>query len=553
MAWYRAGGGGGSGVPAALKTAINDVLNKKFNTSTTYAPDTWPEEVNLLGKLPHGSAGGSVAHFVDGAEGVPVSGCAFEILPTVDGMASVRVVRLGKNFFGGSFQNKNIDTSVAAGETYDDMKVDSSNRATAVALTELLANTNYFVSCADGYQLIITYFDDMELYTGTSLSWTDVKTIPAGSAKYLGITFRRTDNAAITSADYDAVHVQVEIGTAPSSYAEYSYLYEQVMFDTYKYGAQVDALTGAGLETSICVTLDGTETISSNGVQSYGGIQIQLTPAVAKKYASSAATRNEGIVSDMFTSLAYPSGPLEISGRQNNGNLYLNMPATVTTVDQAKAWLSANRPKVTYTREVSIAFTALNTITFETLGGVNNFYMVANGELGNIYIDYYRDLTSALTQYNFRYLRLDLLAIRGTNNYVQMSMIRFVSDVIGAFPFPAATSAVANVGNRGDGPQNLVDGITTTKFCGNWSEHPGDVHIIFDLGPGGVDISVFDKFEWYTANDDNARDPITWTLYGYNNSFDMTELCGRVNYLPTTTRRALADTVQITPVPVPMI
>lgn len=69
MAWYRAGGGG---IPSSLKTGMNSVLNKKFGTSTTYAPATWPDNVNLLGPLPEKTASGSVAAITDGADGVPV-------------------------------------------------------------------------------------------------------------------------------------------------------------------------------------------------------------------------------------------------------------------------------------------------------------------------------------------------------------------------------------------------------------------------------------------------------------------------------------------------
>lgn len=78
MAYIRCGGGG---VPASLKTDMNAVLNKKFETSTTYPPNTWADTVNLMGVLPIRSAQGSIAHFSDGADLVPFKSAKFYITP----------------------------------------------------------------------------------------------------------------------------------------------------------------------------------------------------------------------------------------------------------------------------------------------------------------------------------------------------------------------------------------------------------------------------------------------------------------------------------------
>ena len=78
MAWYRAGG---AGIPASLKSDMNDVLNKKFGTSTTYPPSDWPSDVNLLGPLPEKTASGAIASFSDGADTVPLKSLVFGIEP----------------------------------------------------------------------------------------------------------------------------------------------------------------------------------------------------------------------------------------------------------------------------------------------------------------------------------------------------------------------------------------------------------------------------------------------------------------------------------------
>ena len=78
MAWYEMKG---AGLPAGLQAGMDSVLNKKFGTSTTYAPATWPDNVNLLGPLPIKTASGAVAAFSDGADDVPISDCKFSFSP----------------------------------------------------------------------------------------------------------------------------------------------------------------------------------------------------------------------------------------------------------------------------------------------------------------------------------------------------------------------------------------------------------------------------------------------------------------------------------------
>lgn len=95
MAFIRAFGGGG--IPSALKSAMNAVLNKKFGTSTTYAPEDWPEEVNLLGPLPEKTVSGAIAHIEDGADTVPIKSWLVTLPASLDGYSSIVGTKAGKN------------------------------------------------------------------------------------------------------------------------------------------------------------------------------------------------------------------------------------------------------------------------------------------------------------------------------------------------------------------------------------------------------------------------------------------------------------------------
>ena len=96
MAWYRCGGGG---IPSSLKSDMDDVFNKKFGTVLQdYPPEDWPETVNLMGPLPEKTVSGSVVAFSDGADDVPLKSCEVTIAPTLDGISSVDIVKMGGNF-----------------------------------------------------------------------------------------------------------------------------------------------------------------------------------------------------------------------------------------------------------------------------------------------------------------------------------------------------------------------------------------------------------------------------------------------------------------------
>lgn len=94
MTWFRCGG---SGIPAALKSQMNDVLNKKFGTSIDYPPEGWPDDVNLMGPLPEGTATGSIASISDGADRVPIKSWNVNIDPNLTGKSAVVATQDGKN------------------------------------------------------------------------------------------------------------------------------------------------------------------------------------------------------------------------------------------------------------------------------------------------------------------------------------------------------------------------------------------------------------------------------------------------------------------------
>lgn len=107
---------GGGGLPPQVITDMNAVLNKKFSTSTTYPSSEWADMIEEMTALPEESASGSIAHFTDGADTVPLKSCTLTLAPTqtgtgdpsptnprpITGVSSVNVTSAGANFFDDS-------------------------------------------------------------------------------------------------------------------------------------------------------------------------------------------------------------------------------------------------------------------------------------------------------------------------------------------------------------------------------------------------------------------------------------------------------------------
>ena len=125
---------GGGDIPEELITEMNAVLNKKLGTSTTYLPNTWADNVNLLGKLPTKTASGSIANFVDGADDVPIAEGVFNIVATqegtgdpspdnvrpISGFTGMSIYQRGANLFNWATKETGYKVVWTTGENYAD-------------------------------------------------------------------------------------------------------------------------------------------------------------------------------------------------------------------------------------------------------------------------------------------------------------------------------------------------------------------------------------------------------------------------------------------------
>lgn len=119
MTWFRVGPAGG-GIPAALKTDMNSVLNKKFGTiAQNYPPNEWPDDVNLMGMLEVKTASGAIASISDGADDVPVKSCSVSFTPSGGGGTPSSPVAI-VGYTGLTVTNKDNMTTPTQTDTYTD-------------------------------------------------------------------------------------------------------------------------------------------------------------------------------------------------------------------------------------------------------------------------------------------------------------------------------------------------------------------------------------------------------------------------------------------------
>lgn len=254
MAWYRAGGGG---IPSSLKTGMNNVLNKKFGTSTTYAPATWPDNVNLLGPLPEKTVSGAIASFADGADDVPLKSLVCNVDANLSGVSSVGVVQTHKsiiNFVG------NVRTTTSAGLTMEattsgGIRMHGTTTLTYAYLTSrfdcfLKAGATYTFSrdVSKGYRLLLncTYADNTTGTQAISANATSKTFTPEKDIVQIRL---ETANMANNTAYDDTILVMVETGETATDFEKY------VAPETHTaqlgrtiYGGSVDVVQGTGTD-----------------------------------------------------------------------------------------------------------------------------------------------------------------------------------------------------------------------------------------------------------------------------------------------------------------
>ena len=242
MTWYRVGP---AGIPGSLKTDMDAVLNKKFGTSTTYAPNTWPDNVNLLGPLPEKTASGSIANITDGADAVPLKNWLVTLPASLDGYTEVNGAKTGKNLF-----DKDNANEIDGYFTTTGFSTLNSNAKTIYI--PIVGGVTYTVSKTAGQRFQIATAEAIpsngELFTARQANNTATSLTITASAndKYLWAWVFLEGTDTITLSEMLA-SVQIEVGSTPTQYTAYEAptQYTASLGRTI-YGGTADIVTGEG-------------------------------------------------------------------------------------------------------------------------------------------------------------------------------------------------------------------------------------------------------------------------------------------------------------------
>ena len=117
-------------------------------------------------------------------------------------------------------------------------------------------------------------------------------------------------------------------------------------------------------------------------------------------------------------------------------------------------------------------------------------------------------------------------------NCVQAS--EFVFRLNGVDQSMAGVTVTNPNGNNpsGEGPENLVDGSISLKALDLNFVTNGLTNFIFQF----TSAKTFNGYRWATANDEESRDPKSWTIAGSNNGTTWTTLHTVTNFSATVTR-----------------
>lgn len=368
-----------------LSTAENvgTILKKKLSSPTGFSPSEWADAINLLGALPVKTASGSIAHFSDGADTVPLKSSKFYITPTqasgtptpsnplpISGHTGLTITRTGANLFDISTIDS-IDTdgngtmrngcifSLRGAFTASGVQTENAYIYGKIKSGSTYGSIIYFTSGSPttfSRTLTINQGEELLIYDGSS-----VATMSA-STERLGIIKIELGNTATAYEPYTATTYPVswsEQGTVYGGYFKDGELWKTHILETY---------TGASGESW---------TIASDNTQ-----------RIAKP---SSAKVSDNTYSNMAL-ITSASSPAWGYFRLGASNLIINL-GTFSNVSDFKTWLGSNNLQMVYELATPVKVADLEEVEITSLLGVNNIWC----DTGDCEVEYRADIDLLIT------------------------------------------------------------------------------------------------------------------------------------------------------------
>ena len=240
-----------------LSTAedVGAVLKKKTGSADGYKPKEWADTINLLGLLPIRTASGTIAHFSDGADDVPMKSVVANIVPIqsgtgtpspsnprpISGTDELTLTKTGKNLF-------DISQFATLYPQYCTFENDVLN----VQGNVVLYSTGVEVKAPTGAKLSATVTDITSVnarfrlvYTDGSYSDVCPNQLPFSLLKDLASVRLNWS----TNGTFKIENAQIEINSTATTYEPYTGSTYTVNLGQTVYGGTADVVGGVGEST----------------------------------------------------------------------------------------------------------------------------------------------------------------------------------------------------------------------------------------------------------------------------------------------------------------
>lgn len=371
MTWFRCGG---SGISAALKSQMNNVLNKKFGTSIDYPPNSWPDDVNLMGPLPEGTSTGPIASISDGADRVPIKSWIVNIEPNLTGNSAIECIQDGINLF-------NEDWEVGGLNDTTGLPNSDTNKIRSKTFSNIKGGVTIYIKAPQPIRVLF-YKADETFISETSNIRNNTFTVPSDAElfKIRGtVDYGTTYNDDI-SINFPSTDTEYHSHVAPTV--------STVNLGQTIYGGSADVVNGTGTETYIRKDM---------GDLSWTRVQYQSSGIYAFRYISTDKKNGAfNLMAEGYTLATSGHGwgvnmeDMTIVGQTGTGYIFIRDDRYTTEEDFIEA---INHKMVCYelSEPTDFTFTPI-TPTPETALGTNNFW----ADTGDSTVVYRRDIDLAL-------------------------------------------------------------------------------------------------------------------------------------------------------------
>lgn len=270
-----------------LSTAedVGAVLKKKTGSADGYKPKEWAETINLMGLLPVRTASGSIAHFTDGADDVPLKSLTAQIVPIQSGTgdpspSNPRPIS-GTDELTLKHDNENMLVMSTFDFTIQGERFYTTNEGNVIVNG---SNTSGISSVAQDWKdnLTFTLPKGTFYFKATNLSNSTI----AIRRKFDNYTFAQTYGTAVTftldeetelfigiyspeNKSFDNVECNFMISVDNITYDVPNRKTYTIPLGRTVYGGSAEVVGGSGEVTRVVVTYDGTEDWHSEGTNNF--------------------------------------------------------------------------------------------------------------------------------------------------------------------------------------------------------------------------------------------------------------------------------------------